>query len=179
MFTWRDRRGDRSQLQLWLPLTCDRIHSVSHELNMFSSCDRAYNCRTDYTNWLMPFTLTTEMMRHLECGQTLKLREIFKKTALFFGKWSKRIRGYSYQDVRWWKPAFLQCAEMQNYWPAEYGKVIKGNLWNVLHFIFRKLSLENFRHSIIHIPQNIRAHVPWACGKMQWSILVDFRLYAT
>jgi len=28
-----------------------QVRSVSHELNMFSSCDRPCNCRTDYTNW--------------------------------------------------------------------------------------------------------------------------------
>jgi len=26
------------------------VASISHELNMFSSCDRPCNCRTDYTN---------------------------------------------------------------------------------------------------------------------------------
>jgi len=51
MFTRRDRHGDRSQLQLWLPLSRNRVHSVSHELNMFNSCDRVCNCSTDYTIW--------------------------------------------------------------------------------------------------------------------------------
>jgi len=29
-----DRRGVRSPLQLWLPLSRDRVQSVSHELNV-------------------------------------------------------------------------------------------------------------------------------------------------
>jgi len=67
------------------------------------------------------------------------------------------MQRYSYQDVCWWKLAFMQSAEMRNFSAAECGKVITGNLRNVPHLSFRKLPLDNFPHSTIRIPQNTRA----------------------
>jgi len=74
MFTRCDRRGDRSQLQLWLQLSCDSgwFHPV---------CDRPRDCRTDYTNW-------SQSHRPAKCRDTwnvegtLKLTEIVKYRSL-------------------------------------------------------------------------------------------------
>jgi len=104
---------------------------------------------------LKPFILTSKMMWHLECGTDFEVNRNCKKTALFFGKRTKKIRGYSYQDVRWWKPAFLQSAEMRNFSAAKCGKVIKGNLRNVPHLTF--LQITPWQLSAFRIPQNTRA----------------------
>ena len=84
MFARCNRRGDRSPLHLWLPLTCDRVRSVSHELNMFSSRDRPCNSRTDYTNWSQP-QWSVKWFDTWNVEETLKSRNC-KKTTLFCGK---------------------------------------------------------------------------------------------
>jgi len=66
MFTRCDRRGERSQVQLWLPLL--------HELNMINSCDRPCNCRTDYTNWSQSHWPMI-MMWHMECGRDFNFKK--------------------------------------------------------------------------------------------------------
>jgi len=83
MFTWRDCRGDRSQLQLWLPLTCDRVRSVSYELDMFSSCDCPCNCRTDYTNWSHSHW-PAKWCDTWNVEQTLKLTETVKNCPILW-----------------------------------------------------------------------------------------------
>ena len=59
------------------------VRSVSHELNMFNSCDRASNCSTDYTIWSQSHW---PAMWHLECWRDFEVKKLLKKTTLFCGK---------------------------------------------------------------------------------------------
>ena len=83
MFTRCDHCGDRSQLQLSQPLTCNSVCSVSHELNMFNSYDRPCNCRTDYANWGQSHW-PAKWCDTWNVEQTLKLIEIVKNDPIFW-----------------------------------------------------------------------------------------------
>ena len=158
MFTWRDHHGDRSQLQLWLPLSHDRVRSVLHELNIFHSCDRACNCSTDYTIWSQsPWPLKWCDTWNVE--ETLKLRNCKKNLSCSLANGPQRIwkEGTAWRlmllcfgctlVVQCERTVVLQSTEMQNFSAAECGKAIRSNLRNVQHLIFRKLPLDNFPQS--------------------------------
>jgi len=91
MFTRCDRRSDRSPLQLWLPLSRDRVRSVSHELNIFNSCDRPCNCCTDYTNWSQSHW-PAKWCDTCNVEETLKLRNCKKKLPCSVANRPQRIQ---------------------------------------------------------------------------------------
>jgi len=114
-------------------------------------------------NW---FTLTSEMMWHLECGTDFEVNRNYKKNCPILWQMDhKNMEGRHRvtPDVAMLRlhisctmraNGTLQSEEMWNFSAAECGTAIRGNLWNVPHLIFRKLPLDNFLHFAIRIPQN-------------------------
>jgi len=114
-----------------------------------------------------PITSTSEMTWHLECKRDFEVSWNCKTTTLFFANGLQRIGLRKERTagcltlvcigctsvVPRERTVVLRSAEMQNFSAAECRKAIRGNLRNVPHLIFRKLPLDNFPHSAIHILQ--------------------------
>jgi len=136
MFTWCDRRDDRSQL-----------------------CDRPCYCRTDYTDWSQSHQ-PAKWCDTWNVEEFLKLIEIVKNYPVLWQTDHKEYGGMGQREA-WccytsvlhicctmWANGSLRSAEMRNFSAAECRKAMKGNLRSVLHLIFCKLPLDNFPHSV-------------------------------
>jgi len=142
MFARCNRHDDRSQLQLWLQLSCCSCCTAAHKLNMFISCDYPWLSHRLYK--LKPVTWTSELIWHLESGRDWRDHKEYgrggRRTLLCIGCTSV---------VQCERISVLQSTEMRNFSAAECGKAIRGNfICGTFHTCFSaNYPLTKFLHS--------------------------------
>jgi len=158
----------KSMIQLWLPLSCNRVRSVSHELSVFNSRDHPCNCRTDYTNWSQSHW-PANWCDNLECGRELEVNRNCKKTPYSLASGQQRIQKEgnagrltllcigctSVVQCEW--TVVLQSTEMQNFSAAECGKATRSNLQTFPTWFSANYPLTTFR--IPHSAEYPRPHL--------------------
>jgi len=124
---------------------------------------------------LKPFTLTSEMMWHLECGTDFEVNRKCKKNCPILWQMDQKNTGLFLPRRPLVETSIFAIRGNAEFFSYGMRKMMRGNLQNVPHLIFRKLPLattisDSFVVSVLtlipptfRIPQSAFRKIPAPC----------------